>query len=130
MATHMTPKTPRNVAGFTLIDSMIAVVVLATGILALTLLQVSMLRSAAEARERSVAMTVAQNLLESQRALGAQTQTGYQNLAGSGVFASGACDYASSTVVRICAASPRSRTGHSVSTRRSRFRSIRSGLPM
>ena len=50
MATHMTPKTPRNVAGFTLIDSMIAVVVLATGILALTLLQVSMLRSAAEAR--------------------------------------------------------------------------------
>ena len=99
MATHMTPKTPRNVAGFTLIDSMIAVVVLATGILALTLLQVSMLRSAAEARERSVAMTVAQNLLESQRALGAQTQTGYQNLANSGVFASGACDYATSTVV-------------------------------
>ena len=98
MATHMTPKTPRNVAGFTLIDSMIAVVVLATGILALTLLQVSMLRSAAEARERSVAMTVAQNLLESERARAAQTQTGYQNLATAGQFASGSCDYATSTV--------------------------------
>src|SRR5688500_12122246 len=95
MATHMTPKTPRNVAGFTLIDSMIAVVVLATGILALTLLQVSMLRSAAEARERSVAMTVAQNLLEFERARAAQTQPNYQNLATAGQFASGACDYGS-----------------------------------
>ena len=96
MANHMNPKTPRHAAGFTLIDSMIAVVVLATGILALTLLQVSMLRSAAEARERSVAMTVAQNLLESERARAAQTQTGYQNLV---TTPAGACDYATNSTV-------------------------------
>lgn len=94
MVTYMTRTSARRAAGFTLLDSLIAVVVLATGILALTLLQTSMLRNAADARERSIAMALAQNLLEEGRSRAAQTQANYQGLATSGVFASGACDYA------------------------------------
>ena len=90
----MTRTSARRAAGFTLLDSLIAVVVLATGILALTLLQTSMLRNAADARERSIAMALAQNLLEESRSRANQTQAGYQNLANQGTFASGACDYA------------------------------------
>jgi type II secretory pathway pseudopilin PulG len=85
--------TSRNQSGFTLIDSLIAVVVLATGILALTLLQVTMLRTAADARERSIAMTLAQNILEERRANGAQTFPNYQSLDSLGTFSGGNCDY-------------------------------------
>lgn len=94
MVTYMTRTSARRAAGFTLLDSLIAVVVLATGILALTLLQTSMLRNAADARERSIAMALAQNLLEESRSRANETQAGYQNLANQGTFASGACDYA------------------------------------
>ena len=74
MVTYMTRTSARRAAGFTLLDSLIAVVVLATGILALTLLQTSMLRNAADARERSIAMALAQNLLEESRSRANQTQ--------------------------------------------------------
>jgi type II secretory pathway pseudopilin PulG len=93
MVTSMKIRTPKGVQGFTLIDSLIAVVVLATGILALTLLQVTMLRSAADARERSVAMSLAQNILEERRATGAQTQAAYQALSSQGVFSGTDCNY-------------------------------------
>lgn len=97
----MNSKTPRNQSGFTLIDSLIAVVVLATGILALTLLQVTMLRTAADARERSVAMTLAQNVLEERRANGAQTFPNYQALDNLGAFSSGNCDYANGAALVV-----------------------------
>ncbi|MCI4566959.1 hypothetical protein [Lysobacter sp. CFH 32150] len=89
----MNTKLPQRVAGFTLLDALIAVVVLATGILALTFLQVTMLRTAAESRERSVAMTLAQNIVEERRANGNQTFPNYQALDSQGTFTSGACDY-------------------------------------
>jgi type IV pilus modification protein PilV len=102
----MNSKTPRNQSGFTLIDSLIAVVVLATGILALTLLQVTMLRTAAEARERSVAMTLAQNVLEERRANGAQTFPNYQVLDNIPASTTGSCDYANAAVAPDSAGLP------------------------
>ena len=90
----MNARLPQRVAGFTLLDAMIAVVILTTGILALTLLQLTMLRSAADARERSVAMTLAQNVLEQQKAAGLQTIAGYGSLVAQGAFSGGNCDYA------------------------------------
>ena len=89
----MNTKLPQRVAGFTLLDALIAVVVLATGILALTFLQVTMLRTAAESRERSVAMTLAQNIVEERRAFGNQTFVNYGSLDTQGIFTSGDCDY-------------------------------------
>ena len=102
----MNSKTSRNQSGFTLIDSLIAVVVLATGILALTLLQVTMLRTAADARERSVAMTLAQNVLEERRANGAQTFPNYQVLDNIPAATTGSCDYASAAVAPDSAGLP------------------------
>jgi len=84
---------PRLAAGFVLMDALIAVVVLVTGILALTLLQVTMLRSAAEARERSVGMTVAQNVLEERRASAQETSANYAGLVSQGSFSGGGCDF-------------------------------------
>jgi type IV pilus modification protein PilV len=53
--------------GIALIEVMVAVVILATGILALTLLQLSMTRAAADAKTRSYAMGYAQEELERMR---------------------------------------------------------------
>ncbi len=89
----------QRAAGFTLIDALIAMVVLATGILALTFLQVTMLRTAAESRERSVAMTLAQNIVEERRAHGNQTFPNYQALDNLGSFSGGACDYANAAAL-------------------------------
>lgn len=91
----------RGNAGFTLIDAMIAVVVLATGILALTLLQTTMVRATAEARDRSEATTVAQNLIEETRALATQTTAGYSALVDQGTWdASGNCNFDATTFTR------------------------------
>lgn len=60
---------PRNVLqGISLIEVMVALVVLSTGILALTLLQTSVTRAAAESKIRSLAMSYAQSELERIRA--------------------------------------------------------------
>lgn len=54
--------------GFSLIEAMIAVVVLSFGLLALAVLQSSLFRAGAEAKARSNAMAIAQQALESARA--------------------------------------------------------------
>lgn len=91
----------RGNAGFTLIDAMVAIVVLATGILALTLLQTTMVRATAEARDRSEATTVGQNLVEEVRANATQTMAGYSALVDQGVWdGSGNCDFDSTTLTR------------------------------
>jgi type IV pilus modification protein PilV len=92
---------PRRQSGFTLIDAMIAVVVLATGILALTFLQVTMLRTAADARERSVGMSLAQNVLEERRSWGAQLQANYQSLDRQGIFNGEECDYSNGSALVV-----------------------------
>lgn len=91
----------RRQSGFTLIDAMIAVVVLATGILALTFLQVTMLRTAADARERSVGMSLAQNVLEERRSWAGQLQTNYQSLDSQGAFVGAECDYSSGSSMTV-----------------------------
>lgn len=91
----------RGNAGFTLIDAMIAIVVLATGILALTLLQTTMVRATAEARDRSEAITVGQNLIEEARASSTQTMAGYSALVDQGTWnGSGNCDFDATTFTR------------------------------
>lgn len=87
-------------AGFTLIDAMIAVVILATGILALTLLQTRMLQATAEARDRSEATNVAQNLAESLRDSAARSSTGYGALTSQGL-SSGVCDLTSANALKL-----------------------------
>lgn len=87
-------------AGFTLIDAMIAVVVLATGILALTVLQTRMMRATTEARDRSEATVTAQNVLERLRADATQTSAGYTGLVSQGLN-SGACDLSSNSAVKL-----------------------------
>ncbi|MEO7773363.1 MAG: prepilin-type N-terminal cleavage/methylation domain-containing protein, partial [Steroidobacteraceae bacterium] len=83
-----------NPRGFSLIEAMVAIVVLVVGILSLTLLQMAMVRSGAGARDRSVAVTVGQNVLELQRANALVSTTSYAALAPQGTFAGGTCDFA------------------------------------
>src|SRR5512147_1241653 len=66
--------------GVSLIEVMVALVILSTGILALTLLEVTVTRAAAEAKTRSYAIAYAQETMERIRA---QTTTlaNYQALA-------------------------------------------------
>lgn len=73
------PRVTRS-GGFSLIEVLIAVVIMATGILSLTLLQVNITRNAAEAKVRSYAMAYAQRELETQRANSTAIAT-YQSLA-------------------------------------------------
>src|SRR4249919_3863646 len=61
-------RTPQGQRGVSLIEVMIALVVLTTGILALALLQVKVTRGAADAKVRSFALGYAQEELERQRA--------------------------------------------------------------
>lgn len=68
--------------GFSLIEVLIAMLVLATGILSLTLLQVNVTRSAADAKTRSVGMAYAEQELERLRAQATNVST-YQALADS-----------------------------------------------
>jgi prepilin-type N-terminal cleavage/methylation domain-containing protein len=60
----------RSPRGFSLIEVLIAVVVLSVGLLALAALQMSVTRSAAEAKGRSAAVRVAQEQLETIRSIG------------------------------------------------------------
>ncbi|HET9485711.1 MAG TPA: hypothetical protein VFO79_17240, partial [Xanthomonadales bacterium] len=66
--------------GFSMIDVMIAVVVLATGLLALAALQATVVRNAAESKLRSQAATLAQREVETFRTR-AVSFTGYENIA-------------------------------------------------
>jgi len=70
---------PHGQRGVSLIEVMVALVVLTTGILALALLQVKVTRGAAEAKVRSFAMGYAQTELERLRASTINV-TNYQNL--------------------------------------------------
>lgn len=67
----------RHNRGFSMIDVMIAVVVLATGMLAMAALQAGLTRSAAEARSRSNAVTIANGVLDAVRAVGDQSVADY-----------------------------------------------------
>lgn len=58
---------PGMARGFSLIEAMIAVVVLSFGLLSLAVLQSSLFRAGAEAKARSNAMAIAQDALESAR---------------------------------------------------------------
>ncbi|HEY0660342.1 MAG TPA: prepilin-type N-terminal cleavage/methylation domain-containing protein [Lysobacter sp.] len=61
--------------GFSLIEVMIAVVVLATGLLALTLLQASLTRSSADAKARSLLVAHAQAVMDAVRTQGSAKLT-------------------------------------------------------
>jgi type IV pilus modification protein PilV len=63
-------------AGFSLIEVLVAVVVLAVGLLALAALQTSVTRSSAEAKARSVATRLAQERIEELLAFGSRTGAG------------------------------------------------------
>ncbi len=60
----------RNQAGFSLIDALIAAVVLSIGLLALAALQASVTRNAADSRARSQVMAFVEQIVERQRAYG------------------------------------------------------------
>jgi prepilin-type N-terminal cleavage/methylation domain-containing protein len=60
----------RNARGFSLIEVMIAVIVLAVGLLALAVLQGELFRSGAEAKARANAATIAQQVIEDARTFG------------------------------------------------------------
>lgn len=69
---------PRRVRGFSLIEVMIAVVVLSFGLLALSALQAGLFRAGAEAKARSNATALAQNAVENARTFAYVTPpTGY-----------------------------------------------------
>lgn len=68
MATYDKSLPGRRIAGFSLLEVLIALVVLSTGLLAITWLQASLTRSAAEAKMRSYAVGIAQEELERVRA--------------------------------------------------------------
>lgn len=63
-------QSPVRQSGLTLIEVLIAVLVLAVGLLALAALQSSLARNAAEARARSQAVSFAEMLVEQQRSVG------------------------------------------------------------
>lgn len=69
------PATMRNNHGFSLIEALIAVVVLATGLLALTALQGALIRSSADAKARSLLSSYASSELERIRSDGIKNLT-------------------------------------------------------
>ena len=66
----MKPSNHQNARGFSLIEVMIAVVVLAVGLLSLAALQGELFRSGAEAKARANAATLAQQVIEDARTFG------------------------------------------------------------
>lgn len=66
----MTMHSYRNARGFSLIEVMIAVIVLAVGLLSLAALQGELFRSGAEAKARANAATIAQQVIEDARTFG------------------------------------------------------------
>lgn len=67
---------PKQLRGFSLIEVLVAVVVLAVGLLALAALQTSVTRSSAEAKARSVGARLAQERIEELLAFGSRTGAG------------------------------------------------------
>src|SRR5688572_9395501 len=61
---------PRTTRGFSLIEVMIAVIVLAIGLLSLAALQGELFRAGAEAKARANAATIAQQVIEDSRTFG------------------------------------------------------------
>lgn len=61
---------PRRDSGFSMIDALIAIVVLATGLLALGVLQAALTRNAADARARSLIAAYSEGLIDKLRANG------------------------------------------------------------
>jgi type IV pilus modification protein PilV len=70
----------RRIRGFSLIDVMIAVLVLATGMLALAALQGGLVRSSAETRSRSQAAAIAEGVLGGVRAQADASPTWYDTI--------------------------------------------------
>lgn len=62
-----TIQTPRRAAGFSLIEVLIAVVVLSIGLLALASLQMNLIRSSGDAKSQTVALALAKETLEQRR---------------------------------------------------------------
>lgn len=63
-----TPTTRRRNAGFSLLEVLIALVILSVGLLALASLQLSLIRSSAEAKAQSIGMAIAKDRVEDLRA--------------------------------------------------------------
>lgn len=84
----------RGLKGFSLIEVLIAVVVLATGLLALGALQASLTRNAADARIRSEAVAIAEIVTERLRAEGYTTMRQIVDESGGAAWLSGQGDMA------------------------------------
>jgi type II secretory pathway pseudopilin PulG len=82
MRMNMFHSKARGVQGFSLIDVMIAVLVLATGMLALAALQGGLVRSSAETRSRSQAAAIAEGALGAVRAESDDNSAWYDTLTG------------------------------------------------
>jgi prepilin-type N-terminal cleavage/methylation domain-containing protein len=74
--------TRRSHQGFSLLEVLVAVVILSVGLLALASLQISLMRSSTDSKARTVALSLAKERLENLRTF--TSLTGYQNLADSG----------------------------------------------
>src|SRR5438128_1829489 len=61
------PNSRRRSQGFSLLEVLVAVVILSFGLLALATLQASLLRSSADTKARTVALALAKDTLEQQR---------------------------------------------------------------
>jgi Tfp pilus assembly protein PilV len=75
----------RKIAGFSMIDALIAIVVLATALLALALLQGTMTRNAADSRARSQIAAYSESLIEQMRAGGYSARALASSSASAGV---------------------------------------------
>lgn len=81
-------KSGQAISGFSLIEVLIAVLVLATGMLALAALQSSLVRNSADAKNRSQAMSSAIDVVERVRQSAAKNMTDYNSVVvGTGAWA-------------------------------------------
>jgi prepilin-type N-terminal cleavage/methylation domain-containing protein len=71
-------RNPRRSQGFSLLEVLVAVVILSFGLLALATLQVSLMRSSSDTKARTVALALAKDTLEQKRNF--SNLTGYQAL--------------------------------------------------